>query len=272
MASPQRENGFTAISNELFEVVVRTPLPGRHKDLLLYVMRKTYGYQKKKDYISLSQFEDGTGIDRSGVCKIIKDLVAWKLLAKEGSIYALNKDYSTWLVAQRPLKVVVPTPLVGSGAHATYKRKNTKKEEIVANATPYSKNPKNMKKNRLGSYKESNSEDAYEEVIDLESGERTSTAPKYDFSEQLKRLRNSPKKVDKIIAHYWTRKGFKFENEAQAKAQYGMDSSYAKNLKGYTGEQLDSVMDVCEADAKKLGYEWNLNTVMKKAASTIYAQ
>src|SRR3990167_18530 len=110
--TPQLENGYTKIANEILEVVVRTPLPGRYKDIWWFVVRKTYGFRKKQDKISLSQFVRGTGIDRSSVCKIIKDLVAWRLLAKKGSIYAIIKDYSQWTTQIRKLSSGVENNLV----------------------------------------------------------------------------------------------------------------------------------------------------------------
>ena len=101
--TPQLENGYTKIANELLEAIINVSIPARHKDIWLFVVRKTYGFNKKSDVISLSQFQKGTRIDRSGVCRILKDLVAWGLLAKKGSIYAIIKDYSKWVVAWRPL-------------------------------------------------------------------------------------------------------------------------------------------------------------------------
>lgn len=103
MANPQVENGYVRIATELVEVVARVPLAGREINVLVFVVRKTYGYNKKTDYISLTQFEYGTGLDRRSVCRIIKRLVALKILTKNNSVYGLNKDYSSWLVAPRPL-------------------------------------------------------------------------------------------------------------------------------------------------------------------------
>ena len=137
MANPQLENGYTRIANELLESILTTSIPARHKDVWWFVVRKTYGFQKKQDRISLSQFTRGTGIDRSGICKILKDLVAWKLLAKKGGVYSIIKDYPSWVVAQRPL--------VGSGvqdnqvvARAPHTKETMTKEiikEIVSKDT-----------------------------------------------------------------------------------------------------------------------------------------
>lgn len=139
MASPQKENGHTQIAHEILEIVVRTPLAGRHKDVLLFVMRKTYGWGKKEDYISLSQFVYWTGIDRKSICRIIKDLVDWKLIKKNGSNYTFQKDYSIWLVA--------PRPLGGSGKSVpgVVATQPHTKETITKEINTGSVNPKPMK-------------------------------------------------------------------------------------------------------------------------------
>lgn len=87
------------------------PLAGRELNVVILILRKTYGFNKKSDYISLSQFEQGTGIDRKSICRVLTKLTSNKIITKDGSFYGLNKDYSTWLVA--------PRPLGGSGKEAT---------------------------------------------------------------------------------------------------------------------------------------------------------
>ena len=117
MASPQLENGYIRIATELLEAVVRTPLAGRHLRVWLFVLRKTYGFHKKTDKISLSQLVKGTRIDRSSICKIVKDLVARRTLAKSKGSYGINKNYDQWVVAPAPPpsgvddnRVVAPAP------------------------------------------------------------------------------------------------------------------------------------------------------------------
>jgi len=103
MASPQKENGFTPISNEILEQVVKTPLLGAEYQVLFFVLRKTYGYQKKEDIISLSQFQKGTNLSRPTVVKAIKNLVVRRMLVKVSLpdtkiSFRFNKDYDTWVV------------------------------------------------------------------------------------------------------------------------------------------------------------------------------
>lgn len=141
MASPQKENGYTTIANELLEAICRHKFPensGSHIRILLFILRKTYGYGKKTDAISLTQIERGTGLARSTVCRALQWLVAHLLLVageetKKGVVYGINKDYDQWLVAQ--VKLVAPRPKTSSTGE-THKR-NTKEinTHTVATAT-----------------------------------------------------------------------------------------------------------------------------------------
>lgn len=76
---------FTQIPNEFLDFDL-ADLSGGEFKILMYICRKTYGYQKQKDRISLSQFTDGVknfdgktinkgvGISRPQVVKILKSL------------------------------------------------------------------------------------------------------------------------------------------------------------------------------------------------------
>ena len=62
MASPQLEDGYTQISNELLEALCWMNLSPYEWRVLLWILRKTYGWKKKTDWISLSQFSKETGL------------------------------------------------------------------------------------------------------------------------------------------------------------------------------------------------------------------
>ena len=76
MANPQCENGHVDIANEIVEALARYRLSGEEWQVLLVVLRKTYGFHKKEDEIPLSQFEKMTGMYRANVVRAIKKLVA----------------------------------------------------------------------------------------------------------------------------------------------------------------------------------------------------
>ena len=51
MANPQKENGFTPIANELLEQIIASGLNGNEMAVTFFIIRKTYGFQKKQDEI-----------------------------------------------------------------------------------------------------------------------------------------------------------------------------------------------------------------------------
>ena len=140
MASPQTENGYTKIANELYDQIVKTAILGSEYQLLFFVIRKTYGFNKKEDRISLTQFEKGTGLSRATVNKGLKNLVLMKLLVKTAiPTYSINKDWETWLVKTAKLvKHNDPTSiarLTKNGiARYTHKRKKEITKEITVGA------------------------------------------------------------------------------------------------------------------------------------------
>lgn len=100
MASPQIENGYTRIANELLEGLARQNLSPYESRVLFAVLRKTYGYNKKVDKISLSQLDDITKIGRVAVSKSIKKLEEKHVLLVDRGAripsLSLNKNYDEW--------------------------------------------------------------------------------------------------------------------------------------------------------------------------------
>lgn len=109
--SPQKENGYTPIANEIMDALIRTRISGEARQVLDFIIRKTYGYNKKSDNISISQFEKATGIDRKSTCRALNYLADRKLIHKgsgenatmEANSYSFNKHYRNWgVVAKTP--------------------------------------------------------------------------------------------------------------------------------------------------------------------------
>jgi phage replication O-like protein O len=116
MANPQKEDGHVQLANEILEVLTRTPMPGMEMRMVLHVIRKTYGFGKKMDWISISQFAEALGTDAKNVCRVQKRLILWKILEKKDHQIGLNKNWEMWEVVAR--KPVAGTP-EGSGGYAS---------------------------------------------------------------------------------------------------------------------------------------------------------
>jgi phage replication O-like protein O len=110
MTSPQKENGFTATANEIMDALVRTRIPGEARQVLDFIIRKTYGYNKKEDCISLSQFELATKLHKNSICKALAKLRNMNLITQKvnevANSYSFNKHYTTW--KPLPKRVTLP--------------------------------------------------------------------------------------------------------------------------------------------------------------------
>lgn len=100
--NPQIEDGHTRIANELLEAITLFDFGKRHYKVILFVLRKTYGWNKKADVMSLSQIVTGTGLARTHVCQCVNELADMKVLLKQshanGQLVELNKKYKQWVV------------------------------------------------------------------------------------------------------------------------------------------------------------------------------
>lgn len=123
MANPQKENGYTIIANAIMEAFARTRIRGEARQVLDCILRKTYGYRKRVDNISLSQFMLATGLPKIAVCKAVRHLCRLNIITKKGNqdipSYSLNKDFDTW--KPLPKKVIITK----KGNHRYPKRKSS---------------------------------------------------------------------------------------------------------------------------------------------------
>jgi phage replication O-like protein O len=160
MASPQVENGFTRISNELLEAICRTALPGRQLSCILFIIRKTYGFGKKDDSISLSQFCRALGMKKQNVSRDLKILSYRKIIVIKGDdrkvkTYRFNKNYEEWnlsssTITERNLSSSTITPVI-------------KDDHKLSSSTMTTKEKRNYTKERGGKFPQI----PYQAIVDL---------------------------------------------------------------------------------------------------------
>jgi phage replication O-like protein O len=103
MANPQKENGYTAIANEIVDHLCLLQLSGYESRVLWAIFRKTYGYQKREDIISLSQLNKLTKIKSQHLCSITSKLKTRNVIIitrinNKQNVYSIQKDYEKWVV------------------------------------------------------------------------------------------------------------------------------------------------------------------------------
>jgi len=116
MDSPQLENGYTRIADEIMEALIRYRIPGEQMQCLLLIIRKTYGYNKIWDTISNSQFVEYTGLKKPNVCRAVKSLIEKNVVIKKDNTYiptyCFNKNYKKWKALSKKITVIKSDILV----------------------------------------------------------------------------------------------------------------------------------------------------------------
>jgi len=106
MANPQLEDGYTRIANELMEQLMKLYIAPNHWQVLVCVIRKTYGFRKKIDYITQTQICQGTGLVKSTVSRAINILKQRNIITRDGKYIGLQKDWEQWQkLAEQATKV-----------------------------------------------------------------------------------------------------------------------------------------------------------------------
>ncbi len=99
-ASPQAENGHVDIANEIAEAMAKVNLSAYESRVLWVIWRKTYGWHKKTDQISFTQFQKATGLHRRNVQRTLNELIKRNIVVRKDYsriiTYQFQKDYTKW--------------------------------------------------------------------------------------------------------------------------------------------------------------------------------
>ncbi len=114
MANPQKENGYTKIANEIMEALMKINLGSYQSRLLWAIFRKTYGFNKREDWLSNSQLVKLTGLRKQHISRTKKELIERKMVTWSGNKIRFNKDYSQWCELPKSVTIKKVTNL-GNG-------------------------------------------------------------------------------------------------------------------------------------------------------------
>ena len=107
--SAQLDNGYTKIANEIMDALCMSRIPGEQRQCLDFIIRKTYGFNKKEDIISNGQFCKATGLKKPSVCRAINGLIAKNIVTKKANntipSYRFNKNYKKWVLLAKKITV-----------------------------------------------------------------------------------------------------------------------------------------------------------------------
>jgi len=100
--SPQKENGYTPIANEILEAMAQIKLSPTQYRILFIVWRYTYGFNRKEHELSLSFLAKATRCDKRNIQRDLKNLEERKIIIqqiKSGAYRKIkfNKYYKQWV-------------------------------------------------------------------------------------------------------------------------------------------------------------------------------
>ena len=104
MANPQLNNGYTKIANELLEAICRLNVSGNEMRILLYIIRRTYGFNRTYAEIPLSEISEAVGVRTVHISRALKRLAALNLIELHSSkgvkpqTISIVKNYEKWSV------------------------------------------------------------------------------------------------------------------------------------------------------------------------------
>lgn len=136
MANPQPDK-FVKISTELLDALCRIRVPGEARQVFDVIIRKTYGFKKKGDFIALSQLAEATGLKKQHAHRAQRKLEKMNMISvtKKGynapSFISINKDYETWISAP---KSVTKRAYTKTTADVTKKGYNSKLTAVTNKA------------------------------------------------------------------------------------------------------------------------------------------
>ena len=107
MANPQKENGYTAIANELVEAFMRLNLSQHGWRILFCIIRYSYGWNKKTAKLTCTQIARLTGIDVRLIPRTLRILIGKNIVIRDRNTFRLQKDYHRWFssVEMKPSSV-----------------------------------------------------------------------------------------------------------------------------------------------------------------------
>lgn len=142
---PQTKNGYMSTANELVDAFCNFRIPGEVMQIIFTVMRQTYGYNKKEDWIANSLFIKKTGLTKGNVSRALSKAITHKLVIKNDNKLRLNKHYNEWIPFTRVV-IKSETKVIKSDNKKLSKVRNTKDNKnhftkdnttnVVANSLP----------------------------------------------------------------------------------------------------------------------------------------
>lgn len=109
---------YTKMPNQILQPLLMINLQSYEIRILLAIARKTYGFNKDKDYINQRQLKKLTGIKQPHISRTLKSLLEKKMIIKNGKELAIQKNYKLWEITEKETLKDIPDGLYNTNLQA----------------------------------------------------------------------------------------------------------------------------------------------------------
>ncbi len=154
MANPQIKNGYTRIANELLEAICRLDISGNEMRILLYIIRRTYGFNTSYAEIPLSDISCAVGMRREHIQKALKKLSGKKIIevrtygGSKSQTISVIKDYQRWNVETCATCLLPKSATVAKNGNTTVAEIGNTTVAEIGNST-YKEKKENFKEREI---------------------------------------------------------------------------------------------------------------------------
>ncbi len=247
MASPQPDK-FVRLSTELFEAILRAGFTGVQLHIVLWVVRNTYGWNRKLTTFSWYRIAKDLSLDRGGVVREGNRLLKEQVMVLINQQIGIQKDYDRW--RQKGLassQADDPRQLWMTGVSAEPAHREPMTGIIVTDdsthrlrrqASSLSRRAKDSSKDRIKTKKDTSP---------IGDGERQETP------------------LQQVMNHYITFKG-EILSKAQTNAFYSRYGKAAKGLLeacGKNAEEAKAAVTKIGTHLNEQKFSWTLETILR---------
>lgn len=103
MASPQCENGYTKIANELLQAICNKITNSTWIRILIWTSRLTYGWNRKETESYYSSYATKLNLTKDTIRHTLQELhdrkiIIYVSMTNEKFLISINKDYEKWKI------------------------------------------------------------------------------------------------------------------------------------------------------------------------------
>lgn len=220
------------------------------------------------DYL---QIPNQVFIDRklSGIDMLVYGVIYWHTKLKGDKCFASNQTIGE-IVGAKSNKISESISRLEKGGYiqAVYTDKTKRQRKELIPLVEYQKRVilrSEIPDTPNGDTPDTPNGEQNKNIVNKNIKEELSQSDHFDTKQEIQKMRDGNRKDLKIIALYWSKKGYEFENKVQFQKALRRDLRPANTLIGYTGIQIAKAIQYCQREYPV----WTLETINKRITDLV---